>query len=170
MGVGAESAVNRSTGLNLNTDPDQAAQNFSRTAEQHHGADIEVGRADTDRNFDHVQNGDIGDDRQTDNDLHAEAKLHMQGDTGFGIGRNTQVDLADGIDTGDLQGEAHYVQTTLKVDKCAGRRDELLKIGRNGQYFVEVEADFQTRFELQRRCRVKGQFLRTGKLDDRNCL
>src|SRR4051794_28014885 len=85
MSVGAESAVNRSTGLNLDADSDQAAENFSRTAEQHHGADIEVGRADADCNFDHVQNGDVGDDRQTHHDLHAEAELHMQGDTGFGI-------------------------------------------------------------------------------------
>jgi len=122
---------------------------FSRTAEQHHGADIEVGRADADCNFDHVENGDIGDDRQTDNESPRRSRTSYAGRYRPWYRQQYEVDLAERHRYWRPAGEAHDVQTTLKVDKCAGCRDELLEIGRNGQDFVEVEADFQTRFELQ---------------------
>ena len=87
----------------------------------------------SDRNFHHVQHGNIGDDRKTDDDLDAEAELHVQRLSGLGVGGNAEIDLADRIDAGGRQRETHDVQPAVEVDESAARRHELLQVGGNGQ-------------------------------------
>ena len=73
-----------------------------------------VGDADLD--FDHVEHRDIGHDRQADDDLGAEAELHVQGDAGLAVGGDAEVHLADGVDARDGQREALDLQAPVELD------------------------------------------------------
>ena len=70
-------ALDGALGLDRDRDADEPADQFGVALEQHERGNAERLRVGVDLDADHVEHADVADDRQADDDLRAEAELHV---------------------------------------------------------------------------------------------